>query len=78
MRCRVEGVFGLDPLDSANITVQLNTNITNAIEVEDRLVTVEMVTTSGALAVGQADADAARKAGKIILSWRGLVLVAAA
>ena len=32
VRCRVEGVFGLDPDDSANITVQLNTNITNAID----------------------------------------------
>ena len=35
VRCRVEGVFGLDPEDSANITVELNTNITNSVTVAD-------------------------------------------
>ena len=35
VRCRVEGVFGLDPKDPANITVQLNTNITNSVTVAD-------------------------------------------
>ena len=67
VRCRVEGVFGLDLDDSANITVQLNTNITNAIETEDRLVTVLRVSSLAALAEGQADTDTAREEGKIIL-----------
>ena len=50
VRCRVEGVFGLDAADEANITVQLNTNITNEIEMEDRLVTVTRVDTFGMMA----------------------------
>ena len=65
VRCRVEGVFGLDLEDAANITVQLNTNITNKIEMEDRPVNVTRVQTFAALS--EDDADAARALGQIVL-----------
>ena len=69
VRCRVEGVFGLDVADEANITVQLNTNITNIIDMEERLVTVKRVMMSlEDLAGTDADeANDALAAGQIVL-----------